>query len=97
MEIKLLSKSDLLQLVNELSDWQIHDNKLTKTFVFKNFIEAFSFMTKVAMVAESMCHHPEWANNYGEVKVRLTTHDLGGITNLDLDFAKKIENLVIKK
>ena len=60
---------------------------------FANFIEAFAFMTKVAIIAEGMNHHPEWSNVYAQVKIQLTTHDLGGVSNLDLELAKQINSL----
>ncbi len=68
--------------------------KLHKTFVFKDFVEAFGFMARVAMVAEKMNHHPEWCNVYKTVSVDLTTHESGGITRLDFDLADKMEALI---
>src|SRR4051812_30405529 len=59
-----------------------------KTFVFKDFNEAFGFMTRAALVAEKMEHHPEWRNVYKTVEVVLSTHDAGGVTNLDIELAK---------
>ena len=59
-----------------------------KTFVFKDFNEAFGFMTRAALVAEKMDHHPEWRNVYKTVEVVLSTHDAGGLTSLDIDLAK---------
>ena len=61
---------------------------------FANFIDAFGFMTKVAMISESICHHPEWRNIYSEVSIELTTHDLKGISNLDLKLAKAIDKII---
>ena len=59
-----------------------------KTFVFKDFNEAFGFMTRAALVAEKMDHHPEWRNVYKTVEVELSTHDAGGVTTLDIELAK---------
>ncbi len=59
-----------------------------KTFVFKDFNEAFGFMTRAALVAEKMDHHPEWRNVYKTVEVALSTHDAGGVTKLDIELAK---------
>ena len=73
--------------------WQICQGKLNKEFRFKDFVEAFGFMTKVALVAEAMNHHPEWFNVYATVRVDLATHDAGGITELDFALAKRIEAL----
>jgi 4a-hydroxytetrahydrobiopterin dehydratase len=66
---------------------------IEKTFHFKNFVEAFGFMAKVALIAEKLDHHPEWSNVYGRVVIVLTTHDCGGVTALDVTLAQKIENL----
>lgn len=75
--------------------WKEENNTLTKSFKFKNFVEAWSFMTKVAMVAEKMNHHPEWSNIYNTVDIKLTTHDEGNtITDKDRKLAKKIDKLV---
>ncbi|MGY3055181.1 4a-hydroxytetrahydrobiopterin dehydratase [Pedobacter sp. UYEF25] len=75
-------------------DWIEEDNSLKRSFKFKNFIEAWSFMTKVAMVAEKMDHHPEWSNVYNKVNITLTTHDKGNtITDKDRELAKKINEL----
>lgn len=73
--------------------WQVADGKLHKEFRFGNFIEAFGFMTRVALVAEAMDHHPEWFNVYQTVRVDLATHDAGGITELDFALASRIEAL----
>ncbi|MEM1272614.1 MAG: 4a-hydroxytetrahydrobiopterin dehydratase [Pseudomonadota bacterium] len=64
---------------------------VTKSFVFGNFIEAFGWMSQVAIIAEKMNHHPEWFNVYKTVDVTLTTHDVGGLSDLDLALAKKMD------
>lgn len=64
---------------------------LEKTFLFKDFKQAFAFMTRVAEDAEALNHHPEWSNVYRTVKVRLTTHDAGGLTTLDVDLARRMD------
>jgi 4a-hydroxytetrahydrobiopterin dehydratase len=66
---------------------------LTKTYKFRNFIEAFGFMTRAAIVAEKMNHHPEWFNVYSRVEVTLTTHDADGLTERDLELARKMDEL----
>ncbi|HEY0030331.1 MAG TPA: 4a-hydroxytetrahydrobiopterin dehydratase [Bacteroidia bacterium] len=72
--------------------WNEENNTLSRTFEFKNFIEAFAFMTKVAMEAEKMDHHPEWSNVYNKVKIYLSTHDEGNtVTDKDRKLAKKID------
>lgn len=75
--------------------WKEENNKLTQTFKFKNFVEAFGFMSKVALIAEKMNHHPEWKNVYNKVEIILTTHDEGNtITEKDRKLAKAIEDLI---
>jgi len=75
--------------------WKELNNTLTKQFEFKNFIEAFSFMTKVALIAEKMSHHPEWKNVYNKVEITLTTHDEGNmITEKDRKLANAIHALL---
>ena len=71
--------------------WEETNNKLNRSFQFKNFSEAFAFMTRVAMVAEKMNHHPEWSNVWNRVDVLLTTHSAGGLTSKDVELARKIE------
>jgi 4a-hydroxytetrahydrobiopterin dehydratase len=77
----------------ELKGWT-HDAKrdaITKTFTFKNFVEAFGFMAQSALVAERMDHHPEWSNVYKTVSVLLTTHDAGGLTERDVNLARAMD------
>jgi len=73
--------------------WQEVDGRdaITRTFVFDDFNDAFGWMTRVALVAEHMNHHPEWSNVYKTVVVTLTTHDVGGISNLDVALASKMD------
>ena len=75
--------------------WAEKNNYLEKEFVFKNFIEAFAFMTGVAILAERMNHHPLWTNVYNKVKIQLNTHDAGDIvTDKDRKLAKAIDELI---
>ena len=75
--------------------WTEQDNKLKATFKFKDFVEAFAFMSKVALVAEKMDHHPNWSNVYNTVSIELTTHDAGNIvTDRDHKLAAAINSLV---
>lgn len=93
---KLLSQQELDAALQDLKGWSIENNKLHSRFQFQSFVEAFGFMSSMALVAESMGHHPEWFNVYNRVTIDLTTHDAGGITNLDIDFAKKANELAGK-
>ncbi len=77
----------------DLDDWTLRDEKLYRKFSFDDFIAAFGFMTRVALVAESMGHHPEWFNVYSTVEVCLTTHDANGISELDFTLAAKMNAL----
>ena len=91
---KVLSSDDLSKLIDqEALDWKIIEDgkKIKKTFKFKSFIEAFSFMTKIAIYAEKKDHHPEWSNVYNKVEICLTTNDAGGITEKDVDLINFIE------
>jgi 4a-hydroxytetrahydrobiopterin dehydratase len=84
------------QIENELEtlkNWSVAEGKLHREYKFENFVEAFGFMTRVALVVEPMNHHPEWFNVYGTLIVDLTTHDVGGISELDFKLAKKMESL----
>jgi len=73
--------------------WELAAGKLHRDFEFSNFVEAFGFMTRVAIVAEKMDHHPEWSNVYNRVSVDLTTHDAGGITDLDFALAEEMQSI----
>lgn len=74
--------------------WKEEDNKLNRSFEFKDFIEAFTFMTKVAFVAEKMSHHPNWSNAYNKVDIQLFTHDENdNITEKDVKLSKKIDEI----
>ncbi len=74
--------------------WREENNRLVRTFKFQDFKEAFGFMTKVAMVAEKMDHHPNWSNVYNTVTIELSTHDAGNVvTEKDRKLAKEIDQL----
>lgn len=87
---KKLSTKIRNESLKKLNGWKKTRGKdcIEKEFLFKDFQSAFSWMTKMALVAEKMDHHPEWFNVYNKVNVTLTTHDAGGITKLDIDLAK---------
>ena len=92
-EYSKLSEKELEQEVNKLRDWKVVEGKVNKTFEFDDFVQAFGFMTRVAIEAEKMNHHPEWFNVYNRVKIDLVTHDVGGISNYDIKLAKTIDRL----
>ena len=90
---RLIDRNSLAPL--HASGWKDEGGRdaITKTFKFSNFNEAFGFMTRVALFAEKWGHHPEWSNVYSRVTITLTTHDAGGLTELDVKLATKIETL----
>ncbi len=77
----------------ELADWRLVEGRdaIRKSFKFKTFNEAWGFMTRVALAAEKLNHHPEWSNVYNRVDIVLTTHDCGGLSDLDVTLAKRID------
>ncbi|KAA2217393.1 4a-hydroxytetrahydrobiopterin dehydratase [Maribacter flavus] len=78
---------------HELSPkWRIKGDSIVRNLEFKNFVEAFGFMSRIAILAEKKNHHPEWFNVYHKVDITLTSHDFGGVSNMDIDFAKTIES-----
>ena len=81
--------------LSELSGWTEVEGRdaITKTFVFGNFVQAFGWMTQMAILAEKANHHPEWSNVYKTVVVTLTTHDAGGLSALDISLAKAMDAL----
>ena len=80
-----------------LAGWQRDGNSIVKTYHFSDFIEAMSFMNQAAFHAEALEHHPEWRNTYNIVEVRLTNHDTGGISSLDIRLAKRMEHIIQPK
>ena len=89
----ILTNKQLNEYLEGLNEWSIVNEKLSKTFKFSNFIQAFGFMTEVAITSEAMDHHPEWSNVYNRVEINLITHSEGGITKLDTELAKKIDTI----
>ncbi len=85
-----LSNQELNLALESLMGWQVVNGKLHRQLQFQSFVEAFGFMSSIAIAAEAMGHHPEWSNVYNRVTIDLTTHDAGGITALDLELARKI-------
>ena len=88
-----IALKNLNQELQVQQHWQMFEGKLTKTFKFKSFIRAFGWMSQIAIWAEKLNHHPEWFNVYNKVDVQLTTHDVGGISELDFKLAEKMELL----
>ena len=93
MGLAKLSDDQIKEKLKELQGWQLVNGKLHKEFQFKDFNQAFGFMTRAALHAEKMDHHPEWFNVYNKLKVDLMTHDAGGITENDIKLAKILNSL----
>jgi len=94
MGLEKLSTETIEKELKNLDGWSVVNNKLHKEFQFVDFNEAFGFMTRAAMHIEKMNHHPEWFNVYNKLVVELTTHDAGGITQNDINLAKKLNSLL---
>ena len=89
-----LTPEQIQDLARELPAWSLQNGKLQRELLFVDFVEAFAFMTKVALIAEAMGHHPEWSNVWNRVTIALTTHDTGGLSDLDLEMARRIDALL---
>ena len=93
MTYEPVAAEDLDQVLAEIPGWELRqDGKaITKTFKFRNFVQAFGFMSECALAAERLNHHPEWFNVYNRVDVTLTTHAVSGLTTHDLKLAKAMD------
>lgn len=93
MERRKLDRRVAEAALKELDGWSLAEDggSISRSFGFRNFSEAFGFMTRVALAAEKMDHHPDWSNVYKTVDIALSTHDAGGLTTLDVALAKAIE------
>lgn len=88
-----LDDQDVQARLPHLAGWTLREGKLHKAFKFADFAEAFGFMAASALVAERLNHHPNWSNVYNQVQVDLSTHDVGGITELDFTLAQRMNEL----
>ena len=93
MKSLLLSNEKIIHLHKELTGWELKESRIQKEWIFKNFIEAFGFITKVALISEKLNHHPNWQNVYNKVTIKLTTHDMGGLTQKDIISAEEIDKI----
>lgn len=93
----ILNSIEIKELLEKLNNSWFHvENSIIKEFQFKDFQQAFSFMSEIAIIAENQQHHPRWSNNYKVVFISLTTHDAGGLTIKDADLATDIERIYKK-
>ncbi len=95
MAIKKLTPAARASALKTLKGWKTVDGRdaIHKRYRFKNFVEAFGFMSQAALIAERMDHHPEWFNVYNRVDVTLTTHDADGLSQRDIDFAGAMDSI----
>jgi 4a-hydroxytetrahydrobiopterin dehydratase len=93
MERRLLNQDEVTSELTKLNGWQTNDNKLTRKFSFANFAEALAFVNRVGEIAETADHHPDITFGWGYAEISTTTHDRGGITDVDIALASKIDAL----
>jgi 4a-hydroxytetrahydrobiopterin dehydratase len=91
---ELVPDDELAAFLADHPDWSMKDGMLHREATFQDFAEAFGFMARVALWAEKMNHHPEWSNVWNRVTIDLITHDLGGLSDLDVELAEKIDFIV---
>jgi 4a-hydroxytetrahydrobiopterin dehydratase len=88
-----MDDEELQAALSALPDWSREGDAIVREFRFDDFVQAFAFMTSVALLAERANHHPEWSNVYSRVRILLTTHDAGGLTRKDFELAAEIDRL----
>jgi 4a-hydroxytetrahydrobiopterin dehydratase len=93
MAAKILTEAEVKERLSQVQGWTLQDGKLHRAFECKDFVAAFGNMTRVALVAEAMNHHPEWFNVWNKVVIDLNTHSVGGISDLDFKLAGKINEI----
>ena len=96
--MKTLSKQEVKEVMTlHLQKWALEKDTLKRDFKFNSFVEAFSFMTAIALEAEKINHHPDWSNSYDKVLISLTTHEANGLTQRDFDLANTIDEIYENK
>ncbi len=90
--MKKLAPQEIKMALANLEGWTYQNDFIHKTFLFNDFIEAFGFLGKVALISEKLNHHPDWSGVYNKVVLRLSTHDAGGVTENDITFAQMAES-----
>lgn len=91
---RLLTEDEIAAGLAEVPGWERDGDRLQRTLKFGNFPEAFGFMSSVALIAERLFHHPEWSNVYSTVEIAITNHDAGGLTELDIEFCRRVNALL---
>ena len=92
--VSLIEKNQLDKFLKDNPSWILENKTIKKEFIFDNFVDAFGFISKVALLSEKMDHHPNWQNTYNNVKIELTTHDIDGVTINDINLAESIDRLI---
>jgi 4a-hydroxytetrahydrobiopterin dehydratase len=92
--MKKLTTEEINSALQTLNGWSYNDNTIGKNFVFKDFNQAFAFLTRIALYSEKVNHHADWSGVYNRVNIKLSTHDAGGVSQKDIDFAKEIEKYI---
>ena len=93
MGVQKLTEQEISAEPAKLKGWTIEQGKLHRTFEFEDFVRAFGFMTRVALAAEAMGHHPDWSNSWNKVTIDLSTHSIGGLSKFDFELANKIQQI----
>lgn len=91
--MKKLTDVEIAEHMKSLPGWTLGEDRISRSYRFRDFVEAFGWMSSIALVAEQMNHHPEWKNVWATVEVELSTHDAGGLTELDMKMAAKMDEL----
>lgn len=89
-----LDESAVQERMQQLKHWKVREGRLCREVKFEDFREAFGFMSRMAMFAEKLDHHPDWSNVYNRVSIRLNTHDVDGLTELDFRFAAEVDRIL---
>ena len=92
--MKRLTDNEVDFNLTTLKDWELDDNRIVRQIVFKDFKEAFAAMIKISEVAEEINHHPNWFNSYNKLNIKLNTHDVDGISMLDFELARRIDEII---
>lgn len=93
MSSEVMSEETIRSRLEEIPGWTLREGKLHGEFTFRNFVQAFGWMSQVALTAEKMDHHPDWFNSFKDVVVDLMSHDVGGITERDFKLARRMNKL----
>ena len=92
--MKPYTEKEVKEKLKEFEGWEYDDNAIHTAFEFENFKETFTIMTRIAFEAERLEHHPDWTNVYNKLHITLSTHDAGGVTDKDFEFARVIDQLI---